>query len=234
MAREALAVETRASSLWHLKGFDLFAGMSEDELAEIDRRSKKLRLKRGQILFMPGDRAEGVFALRAGLVRLSALDEQGREATVALLEPGDVFGEAIEAGERSLVATAHLPCELSVVPRAAFVALMELKPDFALRVSMRLGRRVHEFQSKITCLLFKGAHSRLSELLLSLAERYGDPCPEGTRIRYRFSHRELASLIGVSRETVTHTLRDFRHQGLVANAGGYLVVREASGLERIV
>ena len=211
---------------WHLKGFDLFSGLGADELQELERGCRMMPLRRGAIVYLPGEKAEHVYALRSGVIKLGALDADGREATLALLDPGELFGELeiIDGTARAHVATAQSEATVSVIPRTTFLRLMKQHSDFAFRVSVRLGHKVQEFQSKISCLVFKGAHSRLSELLLELVRRYGEPASGGTRLRYRFSHRELACLIGVARETVSYTMAEFRRDGLIATERGRIVV----------
>ena len=136
---------------------------------------------------------------------MSAISESGRQATLALLQEGEVFGEleVLDGTGRAHEASAFVDSTVFALPRSLFLELMRRHSAFAYKVGVRFGRRIQQFQSKIACLLFKGAQSRLSELLLEFAEHYGQPTPDGIRLRYRFSHRDLASLIGVARETVS-------------------------------
>ena len=227
----ALAAVGNAQT-WHLKGFDLFRGLSEGELTGVERQSQTRRLRRGELLYLTGDPADRVYTVRQGLIRLTAMTAEGREATLGLLGEGEIFGEleVIEGTTRTHLAAGHEESLVFAIPKEVFLGLMARQADFAFRVSVRLGHRLAQFQSKIACLLFKGAQSRLSELLIELGERYGQKTPEGTRLRHRFSHRELASLIGVSRETVSYTIGEFRRAGLIATQGGQIVLRRPDQL----
>lgn len=227
---------TNTQRLWHLKGFDLFQGLEPEALSEIERASAMRRVRKGAILYLPGDPSDRVYALRQGFVKLGALSADGREATLALLEKGEVFGEieVIEGIDRAHIATVQEESVICSIPRALFLQTMKRHGDFAFKVTVRLGQRVQEFHSKVACLLFKGAQSRLAELLLELAKRYGDPTAEGIRLRYKFSHRELASLIGVARETVSYTLGELRRAGCIASRGGHIVMLEPERLAQQV
>jgi CRP-like cAMP-binding protein len=226
------SLKSDGAHTWHLKGFDLFHGLSDGEIAGVEQKSQLRSLRRGEILYLTGDPADRVYTIRQGLVRLTALTAEGREATLAILGDGEILGEleVIEGTTRTHVATAHQESLVFAIPKDVFLDLMVRQRDFAFHVTVRLGQKIAQFQSKIACLLFKGAHSRLSELLLEFSERFGQKTPEGTRLRYRFSHRELANLIGVSRETVSYTIGEFRRSGLISTHGGHIVLRRPGEL----
>ena len=226
------SLQDRSSALWHLKGFDLFRGLNQAALSRVEAKCQVKRLRRGAVVYISGEPAERVFAVGEGMIKLSTLSAEGREGTLALLGAGEIFGEleVIEDTARGHLATAAHDSVVLSIPKASFLELMRRQQDFAFQVTVRLGQKVTEFQSRISCLLFKGAHSRLSELLLDFGRRYGLKTPEGTRLRYRFSHRDLASLIGVSRETVSHTLGELRRSGILSTRSGHIVIHRPKEL----
>jgi hypothetical protein len=127
MADLAPPTLARAAQLWHLKGFDLFRELDPAEQVSLERSSRLRRLRRGELLYRHGDPADQVFALRRGFIRLVALSDEGREATLALLGEGEVFGEleVMEGTERPHSSVAGADSELFALPRRHFLALMQ-------------------------------------------------------------------------------------------------------------
>ena len=115
----------------------LFAGADDASVAALARASRFVRFRRGQVLFMAGDPPDGLYVLQSGLVRIWIADEEGRELTIALMEPGDPFGEIalLDGLPRTANATALEATECLVTPPSAL--------DAALDGNLALVRRLH-------------------------------------------------------------------------------------------
>lgn len=166
-------------------------------------------------------------SLALGSQQPRPLRRRGRELTLHYVRKGQLFGELalVDDAPRETRAEVVDDAVVLVVRADAFERLATIRPGLALHVIRVLGRRQRELEAKMEALLFKGVPTRLAELLLRLAAEYGVDDSRGTLLATRFTHRELACLIGASRETVSQTLLDFARRNLVATDGRRLILR---------
>lgn len=223
------------SKLWYLKRIDLFRDLSEVELQEIDRISRMITVKKGQPLYLPGDPGTSVFLLKVGRVKLSRLSPEGKEFILDLIEPGEIFGELSLVGEgpQETIAETLEDSLLCIIQRGDFEALLRRKPDLALRVTKFIGLRRKRIESRLEDLVFKDIPGRLAALLLQLAKDYGVLDRRGILLGIKLSQRELANLIGASREMVNHALSEFRRKRLIDVEGRQIVILSQEALKAI-
>ena len=223
------------SKLWYLKRINLFRDLSEVELQEIDRISRMITVKKGQPLYLPGDPGTAVFLLKAGRIKLSRLSPEGKEFILDLIEPGEIFGELslVEEGPQEAIAETLEDSLLCIIQRRDFEALLQRKPDLALRVAKFIGLKRKRIESRLEDLVFKDIPGRLAALLLQLARDYGVLDRRGILLRIKLSQRELANLIGASREVVNHALSDFRRKRLIDFEGRQIVILSQEALKAI-
>lgn len=217
--------------LWYLQHINIFADMTREEMRRLAERTQMRAYARGKVIAQPDDPPETIYLIKEGRVKLCRYSESGREQILALLEPGDIFGE------RSLVgASAAMHCEafedtlICVLRREDFEDLMRMKPDLALRVMKVLAERLRRAEEAIEDLAFRDVPGRLAATLVRLAETYGEPHDGGRRLALRLTHHDLASMIGATRETVTTVLNRFRDDGLLTTEGRHIIIAD---LERL-
>jgi len=222
------------SKVWYLKRIDLLSNLNEDEMEEVDQLTTMHQYKRGGTIFFPGDPADIIYMLKSGRVKISKLSLEGKEVTLAIVEPGEIFGEmALVEGERETYAEAIEDAMVCAIRRPDFERLLQMKPDLNLRVTKLIGLRRRQIESKIEDLLFKDVPERLASVLLNLADRYGTSHPMGRRIDLKITHRDLANLIGSTRETTSLTLGDFRRQDILNIEGRKIIVHDRPKLEQV-
>jgi CRP/FNR family transcriptional regulator len=205
------------SKLWYLKNINLFHGMSEDQMRMIERRTVMREVRRREVLYLPGDAGDRIYLLKRGVVKISAIQEDGREVLLALLRKGEVFGEeaVLEQGPRDHMAEAYEDALICIITRSDFMEMLRSHPDLAFKVTKLIGLRLKTFRNRVEHLLFKGASQRLAATLLELAREHGVSDAHGVLVPLRLSQQDLANLIGVTRESVNLALSDFRRRGLV-------------------
>ncbi len=223
-----------ASKLWYLKRFPLFQGFSADELYEVQRLTQMRRCIRGEVLYLPGQRGELLYMLKAGVVKISRLLPDGRELTLALLKPGDIFGEVEVVGDAptETQAVAYRDALLCVIRRVDFLRWMSRKADLALRVTKLIGWRRHVIENRIERLLFRSAPAKVAALLLDLAEQFGRQEADGVLLDLPITHQELANLTGSVRETVSDVLGTFRAHRWIRTEGRQLRLTDLDALRR--
>jgi CRP-like cAMP-binding protein len=173
----------------------------------------------GAVVFAQGDAAGDVRYLQRGVIKLSVLSRIGKEAVVAMLGPGDFFGEGVLAGQsiRIGTATAMADCGVLVIEKAAMVRLLHKQPEFADRFLAHMLSRNIRIESDLVDQLFNSSEKRLARTLLLLA-RYGQSTPQ--RELPRISQETLAEMIGTTRSRVNFFMNKFRRLGLIEYNGG--------------
>jgi CRP-like cAMP-binding protein len=178
-------------------------------------------IRRKEVLYLPGDAGDRIYLLKRGVVKISTLTDDGKEIILALMRPGEVFGEeaVLEDAPRDHMAEAYEDALICVITRQDFMGILRAHPEMAFKVTKLVGFRLKTLRSRVEGLLFKGAPARLAQTLLDLARDHGVKDAEGVLLPLRLSQQDLANLIGVTRESVNLALADFRSRGLIETEG---------------
>lgn len=220
--------------LWYLKQINIFSQMDEAMFRQLNDMMVEKTLQKKAIVYMPDDPSEYVYCLKRGRVKISKISEEGKEITITILEPGEIFGELslIDSGPRETIAEVIDDAYLCIVRRTDFERLMAQAPDMALRVTKLIGLRLRAIENKMEDLVFRDVPARLARLLLRLAHDHGKPAPSGgTLIDLKLSQHELACLIGSTRETTSLFLNEFKRDGLIDLVHRRIVVLDPHSLE---
>jgi CRP/FNR family cyclic AMP-dependent transcriptional regulator len=180
--------------------------------------AQRVRLARGQSAYRPGDRADRVFFVRSGRVKLVRANASGAEIIVGIRTAGDAFGEltGIDDGVRATSAVAIEPVEADAIAAAAFGAALESDVAVARAFARGVARRLAAAEHELAELMGKSVPGRLVDALGRLAAEHGVPEPGGVvRIGMNLTHKDLADLIGTSRETLTKELNVLADVGLL-------------------
>jgi CRP-like cAMP-binding protein len=163
----------------------------------------------GETLFLKGEPGDALYAVRRGQIRIATGTNDGRRLTLNLLGPGDVFGEValLDGQPRTADAVAVQSTDLFMVHRRDFLALLESRPQVAVRIIEFLCERIRWMSERMEESVLLPLHARLSRRLLALADDYGS--------ELHVSQEELAIFVGSTRESVNRQLRAWRRQGLV-------------------
>jgi len=176
--------------------------------------------RKRELIFGRGDIVDHLCVLESGRIKLYRLTPDGREMAVAIVEPGETFGEEAVVGEpyRALYAESIEASRVRMIEPAQLVTLTSSRPDVLLELTRNLWSRLGEVERQMENLAFRKVTHRLAGLLVHWAEKYAEPLAngQGLRLRIRLTHQEMASLIGSSRETVTLTLGQLLDNGLIA------------------
>lgn len=224
-----------AQKIWFLHQINLFKGIPEEDYTQIDRNSREATFKKGEAIYGPGDPSASVYMLKEGKVKISRTTDDGHEGTLAILKEGDLFGELSLTGEqeRDEQAVVLEDCRVCIMARRDFEEILREKPHLSLKFAKLMGFRMKTLESRISDLMFHDTPTRIARLLLNLSREYGQPVPDGTLLRLKLTHQELANLIGAARETVSAVLADWKREGLLDYPRRMFLIRDAKRLERI-
>jgi CRP-like cAMP-binding protein len=219
--------------LWCLEHIDLFARLPARERVKLRRLGRRVKYRRGETIYLPGDPSDTIFFLRKGRVKLAYLDESGKRLTLTICGRGEPFGEMALAGEerRTLIAEALENVELCAVSKDELLYFAEENPHLSLRITKLVGLRLLEIENRLEDLIFKDVHTRLARLLLRLADQYGVAVDGGIRIDLKITHKDLAELIGSTRETTSAALGEFEQQDLIEKSRGCITIRDIERLK---
>src|SRR6202790_3584625 len=188
-------------------------------LAKVGAGKTILEFHKNQNVFEQGDIADTVFYIQKGKVKLTVLSEQGKEAVVAILEPGQFFGEGCMNGHKLRISTtaAMETCVITEITKAAMVAAIHDEPQFSELFMSFLLTRNSRIEEDLIDQLFNSSERRLARLLLLLANfgKEGSPQPISPNI----SQETLAEMIGTTRSRVSHFMNKFRKLGLISYNG---------------
>jgi CRP/FNR family transcriptional regulator, cyclic AMP receptor protein len=188
-------------------------------LAKVGVGKTILEFHKNQNIFAQGDVADTVFYLQKGRVKLTVLSEQGKEAVVAILEPGQFFGEGCLNGHSLRIAstTAMEECLVTSITKEAMLTLLHTEPRFSEMFMAYLLTRNSRVEEDLIDQLFNSSEKRLARLLLLLAHfgKEGRPRP----INPGISQETLAEMIGTTRSRVSYFMNKFRKLGLISYNG---------------
>lgn len=208
----------------------VFQPLSVERRAALQRCSRRRALPARHSVYVRSESTEYVYLLHSGLVRVCHLTGEGKRSILALVQPGELFGELnlfepVDQPERERVETAE-PSEVLLIPRRELRQLMFESTEVAIALSRFMGLRRYRVEQRLRNLLFLSHRERLVHLLLDLAEQFGRHSADGLQLSVNLSHQDLADFVGSTRETVTTILGQLKSDGLVNVGRRRIVLRE--------
>ena len=175
-----------------------------------------LKFDKKHIVFSQGDASDAVFYVQGGQIKLTVVSHQGKEAVVAILEPGSFFGEACLAGESLRLATATTLENTTIVriAKQAMIDVLHEQPAFSELFMAYLLSRSIRIQEDLVDQLFNSSEKRLARILLLLAHFGKDNKPEAAISK--ISQETLADMVGTTRSRVSFFLNKFRSSALLS------------------
>ncbi len=187
------------------------------------------------VLYRPGDPADKLFLLRSGRVRMLRSGKGTARSVLAILRPGDMFGDVLpqEGASMEEMAVAQGEVEVWSVAGRDFQQLCEGRPALALEMIQGLNDRLRSMRRRVQGLTFKDVPARLAETLLAMAESHGERCPHGGEFDLRqITQQDLADLVGASRSFVSTLINEMKRDGALGNVGRILCIRDQKALRK--
>jgi len=196
---------------------NVFCDMEWAQREQLYKLMNSATYSTGQIFYSPDEPGEQLFVLQSGRVRIYKLSPEGRALTLTILEPVTVFGEMSLVGHRlhDSFAEAMTDCVIGVIKRDTLRQMIENSPVLARCFMELIGQRLREIESKLADVAFKSVSERLATVLLNMASMAETQLDTMIPEVVRYTHQQLAELIGSYRETVTKAIGEFRETGLI-------------------
>jgi CRP-like cAMP-binding protein len=198
-----------------LRQAPLFSSLDDDAAASLRSSMSETRIGRGDVLFHEGDSGDRLYVVTDGKIKLGRTSADGRENLLAILGPGQMFGELslFDPGPRSETATAVTPCTLMSLGHDELLRWLEDQPSVARALLHQLAARLRKTSDVVADLVFSDVPGRVAKALLDLSRRFGRTADDGIHVHHDLTQEELAQLVGASRETVNKALADFAMRG---------------------
>jgi CRP/FNR family transcriptional regulator, cyclic AMP receptor protein len=188
-------------------------------LAQVGEGKTILKFDKNQIVFAQGGVADTVFYIQKGRIKVLVFSEQGKEAVVGILEPGQFFGEGCLNGHQLRLSTtmAMEECLITSITKGAMLTALKSKPKFSELFMAYLLSRNSRIEEDLIDQLFNSSEKRLARLLLLLANFGKDGTPQP--ISAQVSQETLAEMIGTTRSRVSFFMNKFRKLGFISYNG---------------
>ncbi len=217
-----------------LRETPLFSSLDEEAAESLRASMTDTELERGEVLFNEGDSGDRLYVVLDGKIKLGRTSGDGRENLLAVLGPGQMFGELslFDPGPRSATATAVTDSRLASLGHAELQPWLVNRPDVARGLLFQLAHRLRRTNEVVADLVFSDVPGRVAKALLDLSTRFGRQADDGIHVHHDLTQEELAQLVGASRETVNKALADFANRGWLRLEPRSVVLVEPERLRR--
>ncbi|HET8599009.1 MAG TPA: Crp/Fnr family transcriptional regulator [Segeticoccus sp.] len=217
-----------------LRRAPLFAALDDEAVADLLKSMTSTRMERGDVLFHEGDRGDRLYVIGEGKIKLGRRSNDGRENLVAILGPGEMFGELslFDPGPRSTTATAIAETEMVALGNEDLQTFLRGRPEVAATMLAALAKRLRRTNDTLSDLVFTDVPGRVAKALLDLSDRFGRPVDGGVLVPHDLTQEELAQLVGASRETVNKALADFASRGWLKLEARAVLLHDVERLQR--
>lgn len=211
----------------------LFGCLTEEQLTDIAQCTAELHFKKGEVLFLAGEQARGLFVVLSGKFRVFQHNAAGREVVTHIDTAGAVVGEipVFDDGPYVASAVSESDAEALFIDKCDLHQFCVKYPALALRALRLMAERVRRHAELVEALSFHEVGQRLALFLLTEAQCAGIPAQSRMAFQLPLSNQEIASRIGSVRDVVSRAFARLKHDGLIAMTGRTLIIRDMDALK---
>ena len=218
-----------------LKSVNIFSDLSESELNSIQEICKTRKYPKNSMIILEEEMGDVVFIVMSGTVKITRVNDEGKEVILAMLGSGEVFGEmAILDGEsRSANALSQENCEVVTINREDFLNLLKTNNKVSLNLMTEFAIRLRKSDQQIEALSLDDAEHRIGVSILNLAEELGVIRQGVVTVENLPYQQDIANMAGTSRETGSRGMKTFEDRGLITKTGHKLSIPDYAFFKRI-
>ncbi len=219
----------------NLKDISIFTDLNDVEIRKIADFCMSRTYPKNSMIILEEEFGDTVFGICEGTVKITRVNDEGKEVILALLGPGEIFGEmAIIDGEsRSANALAQENCILLAFPQNEFLRILKTYFDVSFALMSELARRLRKSDQQIEALSLSDAENRIGVSMLNLAEDMGIIRKGKVTIEKLPFQQDIANMAGTSRETVSRVLKMFEEKNLIIKNGHRLIIPDYLFFKRL-
>jgi len=224
---------TNTAALWYFESVDLYRILCPHKVKTMGEIHEFITYKKDQFIYIPEDSATHIYMVVNGRVKIGHYLENGDEVVTAILTKGEIFGELAMAGEEKRRDFAQAMEVVIICPLTTeeLKELMYENKELSFKILKLIGLRIMKLERKLELLVFKDARTRVIEFLKDAAAWKGVKVGFETMIQTKLTHKDIASLTGTSRQTVTTILNDLKEKNLINFNRKQILIRD---LEKLV
>lgn len=225
---------SNTSALWYFESVNLYDILCPHKVKPMAERHTFNYFKRNQYIYFPDEPAQTIYMIAEGRVRIGHYLDDGQEVVTAILGTGEVFGELALAGEETRRDFAQaLDDKTTVCPLSIedMKALMYDNRELSFKILKLIGLRLMKMERKMELLVFKDARTRIVEFIKDMASWKGKKVGYEMLIQTKLTHKDIASLTGTSRQTVTTIMNELKEQNLINFDRRRILVRDLEKLK---
>ena len=209
-------VANGSSRLWFTGRLELLQGMSEEAQHSFNAMVRKTKRRRGEWVFVHGDRADSIYLLQNGRMKITALSEDGHEVVHEIVGPGEVFGDTstILGIPRTTSAQALEASVLCEIRRKDFESLLTAYPELSLQLLKSVGLRLKKAEAQLVNVVCNDVSTRVREALIDLIAAESGIHPDQP-VRIKITQQDLANLIGASRQKTWEVLKELEDSNVL-------------------
>ncbi|MCM3766608.1 Crp/Fnr family transcriptional regulator [Neobacillus niacini] len=201
-----------------LSNFTLFRDLNDAELLKVTEIAIAREWKKNSLVFLQGDPMENVYFIYDGKIKIYKSDVNGKEQIVAIMKKGEMFPHVgfFRKGDYPAYAEVLEPSTLIAVPISQFENVLIENPELCIKVFKVLGEKIVDLQNRLEEQILNNTYEQIVKLLIRLAQKHGTEQEDGTiLLKSEFTNKDLANMIGTTRETISRTLTKMKKDELV-------------------
>lgn len=222
------------AALWYFESVNLFNILCPHKVKTMGDKHQLLHFKRDTFIYFPEDKADHIYMIAQGRVKIGRYLDDGREVISAILTNGEIFGELALAGEETRKDFAQVMDENTTICPLGLddlKALMYDNKELSFKMLKLVGLRLMKLERKLESLVFKDARTRVIEFLKDAASWKGKKVGFETMIPTKLTHKDIAALTGTSRQTVTTILNELKDRNLINFDRRKILIRDLANLK---
>jgi len=212
----------------------IFENLNDEELLEIVKTINHKEYIKGDIIFTEGNVANTLYFINEGKIKLYKYTKDGKEQILHILSEGDFFGELdlIKPSEYGFNSKAIISSKICTLTKDEMKDIMMRNPVIGIKVLETVGERLSKVENLVQNLATNDVDSRMAYLLTNLIEEYGESIEKNISIKLPLSREDMASFIGVTRETISRKLKKFEDENLIKIVGTKnIIILDEEGLK---
>lgn len=224
---------SKETALWYFESVNLYNVLCPHKTKTMGENHAYTEFKKNQFIYFPNERATHIYMIVSGRVKIGHYLDEGRETVTAILSTGEIFGELALAGEDQRRDFAQAMDTVTICPLSIddLKELMKEDKELSLKMLKLVGLRLMKLERKLELLVFKDARTRIVEFLKDSASWKGKKVGFETMIPTKLTHKDIASLTGTSRQTVTTILNELKEQNLINFDRRKILIRDIEQLK---
>tara|TARA_R110002051_G_scaffold48308_2_gene95382 strand:+ start:136013 stop:136702 length:690 start_codon:yes stop_codon:yes gene_type:complete len=216
-----------------IRQFNSLRALSKEELKKVSDSKISKKIKKGDALFIEGQKLDGVFCVKEGVSKLSKLSSNGKEQIVKLTNKGEIMGQRSVIAEdfTNLSATAINDMEVCFIPKEVISNTLNTNPNFSLEVLRHMAHDLKEADDVIVNMSQKTVKQRLAEAFIYLKKNYGED--EHGFLLLTLSRDDYANIVGAATESLIRMISEFKKKRLIKTAGKKIGIVQEQRLQEL-